>query len=228
MRAHDDVSRMAVLNESRQPPTTAEAWLAGASDDPPQAHAEWAERGVAMLPLGRRFDAVRIPGVLVRAAFDVKAVADGPLVLDPHSGSFYALVPPQTTETWACAFGTCLGRGSWLAVPHPDRIGPPGPHWAVRGEEPSSLCTAYGIRMFIEQGRREVERATATPREPCGWCKRETGRPVAVGIVHAGSGGGGSVNACPACTATYRLVPLAEHPADSDGTPRYQPVKRLP
>jgi hypothetical protein len=55
---------------------------------------------VAVLPLGRRFDAVRISGVLVRAAFDVKAAVDGPLVLDPHSGSFYALVPPQTTEVW--------------------------------------------------------------------------------------------------------------------------------
>ncbi|MFJ2739309.1 hypothetical protein ACIO3O_06535 [Streptomyces sp. NPDC087440] len=211
MTAHNGVGR-----QTRHQDHIAD-WLAHTSDEPASAHAEWAERGVAVLPLGRRFDAVRVSGVLVRAALAANAVAHRPLILDPHSDTYYALVPPQTTETWTCAFGTCLGRGAWLGVPHPERAAAPGPHWTSPVRELPPVGTAPGVRVLIERGRQEVERA---PRERCAWCRQETGRPVIAGIIHAGSGGGGHIHACPACTATYRIVPLAEHPSDSDGTPR--------
>ncbi|MFI5806516.1 hypothetical protein [Streptomyces sp. NPDC051561] len=201
-------------------------WLAEASDTPDHTHAEWADRGVALLPLGRRFDAVRVPGELVRAALAANGSPAGPLILDPHSAMYYALVPPRTTETWVCAFGTCLGQGAWLGVPHPERVGPPGPHWVTRGDRPTSLCRPSRVRELIELGCREVEGATALPREWCAWCKQETGRPTTVGILHAGTGGGGHLHACPTCLATYRLLSLTDHPADSDGTPRHQPTHR--
>jgi hypothetical protein len=209
-------------------PRTAEptaAWLAAAAGNPAQAHTEWGARGVALLPLGRRFDAVRIPEVLVRAALRAHGTVDGPMLLDPGNGMYYALVPPRSTETWACAFGTCLGRGAHLGVPHPSRLGPPGAHWVVPpcAHEPSVLATARVVRELVELGRREVEGAAAVPREQCGWCKQETGRPVKVGLIHGGSGGGGDVHACPGCVAAHRLLALADHPADSDGTPRRHP-----
>ncbi|MFJ4873990.1 hypothetical protein ACIP93_02030 [Streptomyces sp. NPDC088745] len=223
MTAHNGAGR-----HTRHQDDTAD-WLAHISDAPAQVHAEWTERGVAVLPLGRRFDAVRVAGVLVRAALATNAVAGRPLILDPHSDVYYALVPPQTTETWTCAFGICLGRGAWLGVPHPDRIGAPGPHWTSPVREEPPLCTAPGVRALIERGRHAIERAGAVPRERCAWCKRDTGTPVIAGIIHSGSVGGGHIHACPDCTATYRLLPLAEHLADSDGAPRCRPVnERLP
>ncbi|MFD3516126.1 hypothetical protein [Streptomyces sp. NPDC058657] len=83
---------------------------------------------------------------------------------------------------------------------------------------------APSVRVLIECGRHEVERAAVSPCERCAWCKQETRQPVTAGIIHTGSAGGGHIHACPACTATYRLMPLAEHPDDSDGTPRCRPV----
>jgi hypothetical protein len=46
------------------------------------------------------------------------------------------------------------------------------------------------------------------------------GQAVLVGIVEQGSGAGHDVWACRACVQTHGLLPLSEHPADSDGTPR--------
>jgi hypothetical protein len=57
------------------------------------------------------------------------------------------------------------------------------------------------------------------------WCYRD-GRPipdgaaVLVGSIEQGSGPGRVLHACPACVEQHQLLPLAEHPADSDGTPR--------
>jgi hypothetical protein len=41
---------------------------------------------------------------------------------------------------------------------------------------------------------------------------------VLVGVIEQGSGPGIWLYACPSCAVG--LLPLAEHPADSDGTPR--------
>lgn len=43
-------------------------WLAKAHPVPRQAMAEWANHGVALLPLGARFDAVRVPASRIHAA----------------------------------------------------------------------------------------------------------------------------------------------------------------
>jgi hypothetical protein len=46
------------------------------------------------------------------------------------------------------------------------------------------------------------------------------GDAVLVGAIEQGSGPGHFLYACPACVEQHQLLPLAEHPADSDGTPR--------
>jgi hypothetical protein len=57
------------------------------------------------------------------------------------------------------------------------------------------------------------------------WCYRDgravdSGDAVLVGSIEQGSGPGRVLYACPACVASYDLLPLEEHPPDSDGTPR--------
>ncbi|MFD9075463.1 hypothetical protein ACFVZ2_36525, partial [Streptomyces lasiicapitis] len=43
-------------------------WFARAHPSPREAVAEWANRGVTLLPLGVRFDAVRVPAARIHGA----------------------------------------------------------------------------------------------------------------------------------------------------------------
>jgi hypothetical protein len=56
----------------------------------------------------------------------------------------------------------------------------------------------------------------------CHWCKKGTVDAVTVGVIEAGSGAGRWVYACGACKAGHRIVPLADHPKNTDGRPRYE------
>ncbi|MFZ1176907.1 MAG: hypothetical protein WAO15_11695 [Mycobacterium sp.] len=57
----------------------------------------------------------------------------------------------------------------------------------------------------------------------CAWCK--TSRPplTVVGWIEQATRPGPFVYACDPCSVAYRLIPSAEHPADSDGQPRRRP-----
>lgn len=57
------------------------------------------------------------------------------------------------------------------------------------------------------------------------WCRWHGGliaadEAVLVGAVERGSGPPLMVHACPGCARAQDLLPLAEHPESSDGTPR--------
>ncbi|MBT2401467.1 hypothetical protein [Streptomyces sp. ISL-100] len=145
-------------------------WLARAHKFPLRAHAEWAERSVAMLPLGRRFDAVRIHAGIVHAAAgseDREAVAGflgellhGPVIHDPH-GEFYVLVPPQTTETWSSPLARCLGRGSWMGVPRTGQAHLSfGPYWAVPMERAGDLCSPHAGAELVRLGHQRLTEVT--------------------------------------------------------------------
>lgn len=55
----------------------------------------------------------------------------------------------------------------------------------------------------------------------CGWC-RQLQVVVAVGCIEAGSGPGALIYACWACMRGRSIVPLTEHPDDTDGHPRFR------
>ncbi|MFI1890678.1 hypothetical protein [Streptomyces jumonjinensis] len=141
-------------------------WFAEALDDPADALTAWREGSHALLPAGRRFDAVRIPVELIHAAAggaehdtvaEYLAVLDGPSICDPARW-YYALVPPRTTETWTCGLASCLGRGSWLTVPRPDATEHTvaGLHWCVPMEYPARLCAPGAVAALIERGHERL------------------------------------------------------------------------
>lgn len=104
-------------------------WLARTHPIPEQAHAEWVRHGVALLPLGRRFDAIRVPAARIHAAVsssEAETVAaalaawlDGPVFRDTRysGGPYYVLVPAGAP--WD-GKEEHLGAGTYLGVP---RIG---------------------------------------------------------------------------------------------------------
>ncbi|MFI2300199.1 hypothetical protein ACH5AL_15350 [Actinacidiphila glaucinigra] len=141
-------------------------WLQSAALDPQRAREEWAERGFTLLECGTLFSAVRIPADLVHAAVETHdpsrvslllglALGGGPVIVDPVSRRYYALVPGSTALRWDVAETLCLGRASCLGVPSPARITPRRghSHWAVPMDSPGYLCVPGEVAQLVERGR---------------------------------------------------------------------------
>ncbi|MER7050038.1 hypothetical protein [Streptomyces jumonjinensis] len=140
-------------------------WLAEALDAPHETVHDWRTGRHAMLPTGRRFDAVRIPIELVHAAAGtvahftiaehLTAALDGPVIYDPNHW-YYALVPPGTTDAWTCGLARCLGRGAWLSVPRTDLTEHTHLHWCVSMNAPGHLCDPATVAALIEHGHERL------------------------------------------------------------------------
>ncbi|MDX3019846.1 hypothetical protein [Streptomyces acidiscabies] len=138
-------------------------WLASAHRKTEQAHTDWATHGVSLLPLGRPFSAVRIPGSLIHLVSGStahKPVASflaeelrGPVIHDRHEigVSYYALVPAEDLK-WPYPEAPYLTSGtteSWLGVPDISRTRPPGCHWTVPPRFVGDLCRIERLAGFI-------------------------------------------------------------------------------
>ena len=155
------------------------AWFARSRPTPEQAHREWRESGVALLPLGSRFDAVRLPGPLVQAALGVTApqevsarlspLVEGPVIYDGRTlgGSYYALMKPCRPRAWKHQ-GTAprLGHGTYLGVPRLDRTGPPGTYWAVPPRFEGDLCEPAAVAALVGLGRSALDEHPPTSAPP--------------------------------------------------------------
>lgn len=157
--------------KDREPdkPGEVRARLASAHEDPGQAMAEWSKQGLALLPLGRRFGAIRIPGVLVHAAAqsdDRETVAavvahhlQGPVIHDLRfvGPTYFALVPWWRDIYWASTADTpYLGPGWHLGVPDIGRTGPPGRYWVTPPRYRNDLCRREDVFDFIVRMRRQL------------------------------------------------------------------------
>ncbi|MFF8034938.1 hypothetical protein [Streptomyces sp. NPDC016626] len=144
-----------------------------------QARAGWQEHGVALLPLGGLFSAVRLPASLVHAvtcghvsAEDVDAVlrdalGGGPVICDQDGGRYYALVPATMPQTWhqaAVDWRTddvdVLGRGAYLVVPRLDLTecdrGARRSYWSVPMVSADVLCRPLAVARLIAAARQQM------------------------------------------------------------------------
>ncbi|MFF4040565.1 hypothetical protein [Streptomyces sp. NPDC001816] len=138
-----------------------------------RARMEWQEQGVALLPLGTLFSAVRLPGVLVQAlaastdpedidAFLEEALKGGPVICDPSGLRYYALVPASVPRTYKEAIDKewrpndvdVLGRDSYLGVPPVDAVEhrPHTSYWSVPMPSAAELCGALTVARVIAAG----------------------------------------------------------------------------
>ncbi|MFE6398998.1 hypothetical protein [Streptomyces alboflavus] len=132
-------------------------WLARAHPSPREAVTEWANRDVSLLPLGVRFDAVRVPASRIHRSVcsedpaTVAAALDdwlgGPVVRDLRAsrGDYYVLVAPGAEWNGK---EERLGKGSFLVVP---RVGNPSmiTHWVVPPRYPGNLCSTARLRALL-------------------------------------------------------------------------------
>ncbi|WP_052768596.1 hypothetical protein [Streptomyces humi] len=141
-------------------------WLARAHPTPAQAWREWIVQGVALLPLGDRFAAVRMASEEVHAAVDSSDPDDvaaclglllgGSIIYDRRfaGGTYYALIQGHAGLVWAYGdVATCLGHGSYLGVPRLDRQQGPGTYWLVPPRYEGDLCTPSSITTLVRRGR---------------------------------------------------------------------------
>ncbi|MCX4666401.1 hypothetical protein OG453_06930 [Streptomyces sp. NBC_01381] len=139
-------------------------WLARAQVAPEQAHREWTDQKVALLPLGERFCAIRLPTALVHGAFasdDMEAMAapladllNGPLIRDHFGQYYYALIEPTPKERWAYNnVAPLLGAGTYLGVPAASRREAPGIYWIVPPRFADDLCAPKSVAALIAIGR---------------------------------------------------------------------------
>ncbi|MFE9440978.1 hypothetical protein ACFYO2_18650 [Streptomyces sp. NPDC006602] len=148
-------------------------WLALAHPAPAQVRAEWSNQGVALLPLGRRFAAVRLSGVLVYAALDSddpSVVAEalferlrGPVIHDNRTAgpTYYALIQWHAGLVWDYnRSAPCLRDDTYLGVPRIDRREPPGTYWVVPPRYDGDLCRPQAVRELVDAGHRQLIQQT--------------------------------------------------------------------
>lgn len=162
-----------------------EHWLLAAHPSPSQVREEWSQPGgVALLPLGTLFSAIRIPRRLVLSAANVEESRDhvaevmidhflfealhgGPVICDLHQLRYYALVPAGMPTKWRQAAADwrplgvdCLSRGTLLGVPNV-KAETPDPkrwqsYWAVPMDSPGELCEPLAVARLIAAGQRRL------------------------------------------------------------------------
>ncbi|MET8677359.1 hypothetical protein ABZW18_07170 [Streptomyces sp. NPDC004647] len=135
--------------------------LAGSEDQARQVEAEWWERGIALLPVGPAWDAVKLPDSLVRrvAAGDhpepVRAVlaefgVTGPVFLERDT--YYVLVPPGTAARWdagAECITTTESKSHYMGIPSPAQDDATWSHWVIRPDA-DALCSPAAVRALIQ------------------------------------------------------------------------------
>ncbi|MFC1414510.1 hypothetical protein ACEZCY_35105 [Streptacidiphilus sp. N1-12] len=110
-------------------------WLSAAAPDPEACRWEWERStfGIVLLPAGRLWDVLIVPGELGRLTVDVLLRLEaepGPVLADFGDFRVGFFVPPGTAARWVGTGVRTAGQGTWLAVPYPGRAGR-GLRWLV-------------------------------------------------------------------------------------------------
>ncbi|WP_055565919.1 hypothetical protein [Streptomyces atriruber] len=139
-------------------------WLARSQGDARQAHREWQEHGITLLPLGTRFNSVSLPARLVRAAAGtadldlvnatLAQLLDGPVIHNRPQDEYHALVGTFPVARWPYPDDApMLGAGHYLSVPASDLTGPTGLYWAVRPRIVGDLCPVQSVAALVRIAR---------------------------------------------------------------------------
>lgn len=141
-------------------------WLASVAPDPDVCRKEWERdpRGIALLPAGRRWDVLILPGELGHPTFDVLTrLVDrpGPVLSDLGEARMGFFVPPGTAARWVGTGVRGAGQGTWIVVPYPGREAVGAVRWLIPPDGSGTLNDA----MLLELAMHEAAAARAEIRE---------------------------------------------------------------
>lgn len=131
-------------------------WLAAVAPDPGACRREWERdpRGIALLPAGRRWDVLILPGELGCPTLDVLTrLIDrpGPVLSDFGDARMGFFVPPGTVARWVGTGVRGAGRGTWIVVPHPGRATAGGVRWLIPPDGSGTLTDATLLELAMHE-----------------------------------------------------------------------------
>ncbi|WBB64435.1 hypothetical protein O7599_09500 [Streptomyces sp. WMMC500] len=130
-------------------------WLVAAAPDPEACRWEWERNplGVALLPAGRLWDVLILPGELGRPTLDVVAgITDrpGPVLADLTDARLGFFVPPGTSARWVGTGVRSAGHGTWVVVPYPGRS-TGGVRWLVPPDGSGRLTDPVVLELAMHE-----------------------------------------------------------------------------
>ncbi|MFD9476371.1 MULTISPECIES: hypothetical protein [Streptomyces] len=139
---------------------TAVDWLVSGAPDPDACRWEWERNplGVALLPAGRRWDVLILPGELGRPTLDVlRLLLDrpGPVLADFGDARVGFFVPAGTASRWLGTGVRGAGRGSWIVVPYPGRA-TGGVRWLVLPDGEGTLTDPAVLELAMHEAAASV------------------------------------------------------------------------
>ncbi|WP_405684181.1 hypothetical protein [Streptomyces sp. NBC_00057] len=131
-------------------------WLASVAPDPDACRWEWERnpQGAALLPAGRRWDVLILPGELGCPTFDVLTrLIDrpGPVLSDFGNARMGFFVPPGTVTCRVGAGVRGAGRGTWAVVPYPGREAAGGVRRLIPPDGSGTLADATLLELAIDE-----------------------------------------------------------------------------
>ncbi|TFE53489.1 hypothetical protein E3E14_09330 [Streptomyces sp. ICN441] len=138
-------------------------WLVSAASDPEGRRRRWESdpRGLVLLPAGRHWDVLVLPGRIAGPTLDVlKRLTGrpGPVLADfgavrrgpataPRMGFF---VPPGVSEWWVATGTHTAGRGAWVVLPYPGRTAG-GVRWLVLPDGSGTLTDPALLELAMHE-----------------------------------------------------------------------------
>ncbi|MFJ3728130.1 hypothetical protein ACIPYQ_36955 [Streptomyces sp. NPDC090045] len=134
---------------------TAVEWLVSVAPDPDACRWEWERNplGVVLLPAGRLWDVLILPGDLGQATLDVlRLITDrpGPVLADFGDSRLGFFVPAGTASRWLGTGVRGVGRGTWIVVPYPGRA-TGGVRWAVLPDGEGTLTDPAVLELAMHE-----------------------------------------------------------------------------
>ena len=143
---------------------TAVEWLTSVAPDPESCRREWERNplGVALLPAGRAWDVLILPGALGYPTLDVLTrILDrpGPVLVDFGDDRMGFLVPPGTAARWIGTGIRTAGAGTWIVVPYPGRS-TRGVRWLVPPDGSGTLTDPALLELAMHEAAAGLARGT--------------------------------------------------------------------
>ncbi|MER7729292.1 hypothetical protein ABTX80_00240 [Streptomyces erythrochromogenes] len=139
---------------------TAVDWLVSAAPDPDACRRAWEHSplGVVLLPAGRLWDVLVLPGELGRATLDVLTLLTGrpgPVLADFGASRLGFFVPAGTASHWLGTGVRGAGRGAWIVVPYPGRA-TGGVRWLVLPDGEGTLTDPVLLELAMHEAAARV------------------------------------------------------------------------
>ncbi|MEU0688224.1 hypothetical protein [Streptomyces uncialis] len=139
-------------------------WLVSVAPDPDVCRWEWERNplGVTLLPAGRLWDVLILPGELGCPTLDVLSrVIDrpGPVLADFGDSRTGFFVPSGTASRWLGTGVRAAGRGTWIVIPYPGRA-TGGVRWLIPPDGSGTLTDPVLLELAMHEAAADLARGT--------------------------------------------------------------------